>query len=161
MEHTLTSTLTNLGPNASKTEKALRKSVKQVNIQTQYLEVDLMDHRAKVDRQLPSLLHSLHRFAENRASLPEDAIEERLVWSEVWLFQCQSSCLQRDERWLFRAKEFVNGGFSRDESVLGSGEVAQKNEVIASRASIERCVGLKLQISVTEITACLYIFNKQ
>jgi len=31
--------------------------------------------------------------------------------------------------------------------VLGSGEMAQKNEVIASRARIEKCAGLKLQIS--------------
>ena len=86
MEHTVTSTLTNLGPNASKTKKALRKLVKQVNIQTRYLEVDLMDHRARVDRQLSSLLHSLRRFAENKAFLPGDAIEERLVGSEAWLF---------------------------------------------------------------------------
>jgi len=111
MEHTLTSTLTNIGPNASKTEKALRKLVKQVNIQTQYLKVDLMNHRTRVDRQLPSLLHSLRRFAENRAFLSEDAIEERLVGREAWLFQCESSCLQRDERQLFRARGFVNGGF--------------------------------------------------
>jgi len=37
----------------------------------------------------------------------------------------------------------------------------KKDEVIASHACIERCAGLKLQISETEITACLYIFNKQ
>jgi len=92
MEHTLTSTLTNLGPNASKIKKALRKLVKQVNIQTQYLEVDLMDHRTRVDRQLSSLLHSLPRFVENRVVLPEDAIEERLVGSQGWLFECESGC---------------------------------------------------------------------
>jgi len=33
--------LTNLGRNSSKTEKVLGKLVKQVNIQTQYLEVEL------------------------------------------------------------------------------------------------------------------------
>jgi len=57
---------------------------------------------------------------------------------------------------------FKRGKVSWRERVLGSGEMAQKkNKVIASRACIERCAGLKLQILVTEITACLYICNKQ
>ena len=81
--------------------------------------------------------------------------------SEAWLFECESSCLHRDERRLFRARWFVNGGFFGRRESVGEWRDGSKNEVLASRASIERCAGLKLQISVTEIAACLYTFNKQ
>jgi len=54
---------------------------------------------------------------------------------------------------------FKRGKVGWRERVLGSGEMAKKIEVIASRA--KRCAGLKLQISITEITAYLYIFDKK
>jgi len=88
----------------------------------------------------------------------EDALKKG---SEAWLFQFESSCLQRDKRQLFRARGFVNGGFLGRRESVEEWRDGSKNEVIASRAGIERCAGLKLQISVTEITDCLYIFNKQ
>ena len=58
----------------------------------------------------------------------------------------KNNCLQRDERWVFRARGFGDG------SIL--------NGFIAGRASMGRSAGLQLHILETKITACLYIFNK-
>ena len=101
--------------------------------------MDLIDHCAKVDCRLLSLLHSLHRFVGNRAfffSL-EDAIEERK----------QSLAMPVRKQLFVERREAV---VSREGKSVGERECwgverwLKKNEVIASCACIERCAGLKL-----------------
>jgi len=84
-----------------------------------------MDHCARVDHRLPSLLHSLRRFFENRTFCLRTPLKRGWLGAKLSCLSAKAAACRET-----RGGCFKRGKVGWRERVLGSGEMAKKNEKV-------------------------------